>query len=163
MKDKLKYYLFEDSKQMGHYNQQSLFLCNSVNPLIFEKDISKTGYIFLEFISGQNLNDWFIKDEYTTLEYAKKQIDSFKIVNVVENIEFFMQDINKWFIENYSISLQYNPLIKIKQSKNLYLGNEYSTGDLLSMLTEDDKINILLNNKIDYDIYNYIKQRISKI
>jgi hypothetical protein len=160
--DKLRYYLFNDPNAASHKNYQARFICNPTDSRIF--NVSK----FLredEAILEQEgkFNDgkvftWFVDNNKTSLDFAKEQIDSFNIVGTVDNIDLFMQKKQKWFEDNYSVTINWNKQNKVNASEVIYNGVEYTTEKLKGMLTEDEKQAILDQNDIDYAIYNYIKE-----
>ena len=83
-------------------------------------------------------------------------VKSFNIVNTAERLDLFMDKVNRWFIENYNIEIDYNLLNKVNTSSTEYKGVVYTTKDLIDMLTTDEKELIVKNNYIDYAIYSYV-------
>jgi hypothetical protein len=161
--DKLKYYLFEDEGFFAHNNYQSRHICNPTdevvfqNVLEFEKNIDAI-YKKYEFELGTAFN-WFIKNDNTSFNNAKKQVESFDIVNTVDSIDSHFAAISKWFKDNHSVEIKLNPQKTINSSNTLYKGKIYTTKDLIAMLTEKEKDRVLENNDIDYKIYSMIRER----
>ena len=159
--DKLRYYLFDDPKSKIHDNYQARYICNPADSRIFNTykfltkdkfDLEKEG----KFNNGK-LFTWFVEDEMTSLEFAKKQIDSFDIVGTVDNIDLFMSKKNKWFKDNYSVDVKWDKADKVNSSIVNYEEVGYTTDMLKGMLTEEEKQLILKNNDIDYAIYEYVR------
>jgi hypothetical protein len=100
---------------------------------------------------------WFVNNDKTSLEFAKKQIDSFSIVGTVDNIDEFMSKKQKWFKDNYGVTINWNKEKRVNPSEVTYNGVEYTTSKLKEMLTEEEKQMILDQNDIDYAIYNYVR------
>lgn len=161
--DKLKYYLFEDEGFFAHNNYQSRHICNPTdevvfqNVLEFEKNIDAI-YKKYDFELGTAFN-WFIKNDNTSFNNAKKQVESFDIVNTVDSIDSHFAAISKWFKDNHSAEIKLNPQKTINSSNTLYKGKIYTTKDLIAMLTEKEKDRVLENNDIDYKIYSMIRER----
>ena len=159
--DKLRYYLFSDPNAKAHINYQARFICNPTDKRIFNASkFIREDEAVLE--ADGKFNDgkvftWFVKDEKTSLEYAKSQIDSFKIVGTVENIDLFMSKKNKWFKDNYNVDIKWNKENKINESSVLYKDVNYTTSKLKDMLSDEEKQMILDQNAIDYEIYKYIQ------
>jgi hypothetical protein len=160
--DKLRYYLFSDPNTESHKNYQARFICNPADSRIFnaskflnqdEAILEKEG----RFNDGKVFT-WFVYDDRTSLEFAKHQIDSFDIVGTVDNIDLFMEKKQKWFKDNYEVSIKWDKEKRINASEVIYDGVEYTTSKLKNMLTEQEKQAILDQNDIDYAIYNYVKE-----
>jgi hypothetical protein len=156
--DRLKFYLFEDPNFINQRNIQSRFICNSPDSRIFN-----TEEYYLNEISINNNErtkqggfTWFISNDKTSLDFAKSQIDSFKIVNTSEDLNLFMLKINNWFNENYNLSIPYDTSVVINESIVSFDGNDYKTSDLISMLSNDEINQIVNNNTLDNEIYKYI-------
>lgn len=161
--DKLKYYLFEDEGFVEHNNYQSRHICNPTDEVVFqnviefEKNISDI-YEKHNFKPGTAFN-WFIKDDKTSLENAKNQIESFDIVNTVDALDSHYASICKWFKNNHGIDISLNSKKITNSSSTLYKGKIYTTKDLINMLTDQDKEKILENNYIDYKVYSMVRER----
>ena len=161
--DKLKYYLFEDEGFVEHNNYQSRHICNPTDEAVFQSDVEfernlESIYNKYNFELGTAFN-WFIKNDNTSFENAKKQIDSFDIVNTVDAIDSHYLSISRWFKDNHNVQINLNPK-NIKNSSNtLYKGKVYTTKNLIQMLTDKEKDKILENNEIDYKIYSMIRER----
>jgi len=75
----------------------------------------------------------------------------------VDKIDEFMSKKQKWFKDNYGVTINWNKENRINSSEVIYNGVEYTTSKLKEMLTEEEKYMILDQNDIDYEIYNYIR------
>jgi len=161
--DKLRYYLFEDEGFFAHNNYQSRHICNPTdevvfqNVLEFEKNIDEI-YRKHNFELGTAFN-WFIKNDNTSFENAKKRIESFDIVNTVDSIDLHFAAISKWFRDNNNIEIKLDPKKITNSSNTLYKGKIYTTKSLIEMLSEKDKEKILENNNIDYKIYSMVREK----
>ena len=160
--DKLRYYLFSDPNSASHINYQARFICNPTDSRLFnaskflredEEILEKEG----KFKDGKVFT-WFVDNDKTSFEFAKKQIDSFKIIGIVDNIDKFMSKKQKWFKDNYNVNIIWNKDNRINSSEVKYMGVDYTTQKLKEMLTEEEKQSILDQNNIDYAIYNYVKE-----
>lgn len=157
--EKLRYYLFEDTNFENHNNYQSRFICNSADersfkPLEFNRDhYEEMMYPFLR--KGEGFN-WFVNNDKTTLENAIAQVNRFKIVYTLDNIDQFKDEINKWFKDNYGIDISFSSKRVNNSVTNFGDGKYLGSADLLALLAEQDKDQILKNNSIDYELYNYI-------
>jgi len=160
--DKLRYYLFSDPNSEIHNNYQSRYICNPADYRIFNTyrfltqdrdELQKEG----KFNNGK-LFTWFVENEKTSLEFAKKQVESFDIVGTVDNMDSFMSKKRQWFKDNYGVSIDWNNKNKVNSSEVMYKGVEYTTDILKKMLTEEEKHLILDLNYIDYAVYNQIKE-----
>lgn len=159
VKDKFLYYLFEDKNFIIHNNYQSRFLCNSADPRswdiknFFEKDMN---YFMNSYKNGQAF-DWFVSNNNTSLETALKNINSFKIKNTVDNIDKFMYNINKWFVENYNLQINFDTDKKINNSLTNFDGDILTSKDLVLQLSAEEFNDVINFNKIDYAVYNFVK------
>jgi hypothetical protein len=159
--EKLRYYLFEDPNFKMHNNYQSRFICNSADARSFSPlDFYKNHYekMMTPFLKKGEAFDWFIGDTNTSAENALKQIKSFEIVNSLDRIDLFENNINEWFDKNYGFSITFDRNNIVNAGVFNY-GNKESitTKYLVSLLSESDKDLILKNNDIDYFIYNYVR------
>jgi hypothetical protein len=159
--DKLRYYLFTDPNAASHKNYQARFICNPTDSRLFNasKFIREDEAILEQegkFNDGKVFT-WFVNNDKTSLEFAKKQIDSFSIVGTVDNIDEFMSKKQKWFKDNYGVTINWNKEKRVNPSEVTYNGVEYTTSKLKEMLTEEEKQSILDKNDIDYAIYNYVR------
>lgn len=161
--DKLKYYLFEDEGFLDHNNYQSRHICNPTdevvfqNVLEFEKNIEDI-YARYNFEPG-NAFSWFIKNDKTSFENAKRSINSFDIVNTVDSINSHFEAVSKWFNDNHGVKINLDSKKITNSSNTLYKGKIYTTKDLVGMLTEKEKDRVLENNDIDYKIYSMVRER----
>jgi hypothetical protein len=161
--DKLKYYLFKDEGFFDHNNYQSRHICNPTDEVVFqnvvefEKNLDDI-YKKHNFELGNAFN-WFIKNDKTSFENAKNRIESFSIVNTVDDIGSHYVAISKWFKDNHGIDISLNSKKISNSSSTLYKGKIYTTKDLVEMLTDNDKEKILENNEIDYKVYSMVRER----
>ena len=158
--DKLKYYLFNDPNYALHNNYQARFICNPAD----EKSFSLKGFYEnygddlmkeIGFHEGKAFT-WIVGNDKTSLDLAMSNVKSLNIVNTAERLDLFLDKVNRWFIENYNIEIDYNLLNKVNTSSTEYKGVVYTTKDLIDMLTTDEKELIVKNNYIDYAIYSYV-------
>ena len=161
--DKLKFYLFEDKNYLMHNNYQARFICNSAdarsfNAKGFYEEYGKDLIASTGFDKGKAFT-WFVNNENTSLEYAIKQIDSFKIVHTTERLDWFMAKLNNWFNKNHEISIEYDLSILVNDSSTVVDGISYTTNVLKSMLSEEDKDRVLKLNDIDYSLYCKVRSR----
>lgn len=157
--DKMLYYMFEDENYLSHNNYQSRNICNPMDERAFDhKNFFENHHeeMMKEYINGKAF-DWFIKDNNTSLKNTISNIDSFDIVDVVENIDKFILNKQKWFNENYDKKIKFKIDKSINISFTKYENIEYDTQSLLSMLSIKQKNKILENNEIDFDAYMYVK------
>lgn len=155
--EKLKYFLFKDEDYKSHYNLQARHICNSPNEAMFSQ--SKYQPFIDEWLkSGGNAYGWtrFIDNDRTSFEFAKETLDSIDIVEVTENLDVFMQQINNWFNKHYGINIPYDTSVYIHKSDETGSKVEYSTEQLVNMLTNEEKEKILKDNDIDYALYLYV-------
>lgn len=160
VKDKLRYYLFEDQNFELHNNYQSRFICNSADPRSFDEKGYYEVYgaeIMSQFRNEGKAFTWFVGNEKTSLEFAKSQIDSFTIKNTVEGIDLFKSNIADWFMTNHSIEIKFTEEPVNKSFTDYGDGNMISSHDLIKFLTKDDIAQLLKNNYIDLEIYNYVR------
>lgn len=143
--ESLKYYLFNDEFYTDHKNLQTRFLCNKPSEQVFAgtveyKDWSK---------------NWFIENKNTSIEFAKKQIDCFNLINTTENLDIFMSDINTFFTNKYNINIKYTKDLTLLKSNVNYI---YTTKYLKTFLNTKEISCIIDNNYMDFEIYNYVKE-----
>ncbi len=162
VEDKLKYYLFEDPNFDLHNNYQSRFICNSAdsrsfNSTDFFKKYSKE--MMRPFLKEGKAFTWFVENDNTSLDNAIKRIDSFNIVNTLDRIDIFENSIADWFKLNYNINVVFNKEEVVNKSQSDYGdGNIITTSDLIKTLSVEEKNQILKNNWIDVEMYNYVKK-----
>ena len=145
--EKLKFYLFEDKNMESHNNFQSRFLCNPADEKSFnisEFYLKNVIEMMSSFTKNKKAFDWFVKDHNTSEKNVFLSLNNFKIVNTLDNIHLFTNNIQNWFMENYNIMIEFNKEERINESLTTYGEDaKLSTKDLLDMLTEADKIKIL--------------------
>ena len=146
MINKLKYYLFEDDFYFDHNNIQTRFLCNKSKEVVFNNPINYKEWS----------KNWCLENNNTDIDYAKKQLDSFDIIDTLDNFNSFNNKIENWFMNNYSINFTKKIESKILESK---IDNIYTTKYLKSLLTKKDIDAIINNNILDFEIYNYVKEK----
>jgi hypothetical protein len=160
VKDKLSYYLFEDKNYSLHNNYQARFICNPADERSFDvpQFYKEHGFEMLKEFNEGKAFTWFVENEKTSYSFAVQQITKFKIKNTLDSFEKFENNINKWFMENYKIEINFEKNIKTNESVCDYGdGKLYKTQDLMSLLSNDDIAQIIENNQIDYNLYKLIK------
>lgn len=155
--NKVRYFLFEDEDYKSHYNLQARHICNAPNEAMF--DINKyQGFIDEWLKNGGNAYGWtrFIDNNRTSFDFAKQTLNSIDIVEITENLDIFMQQINNWFNKHYDISIPYDTSVFIHRSDETGPKVEYTTKQIIDMLTDEEKNQILKDNDIDYALYLYV-------
>jgi hypothetical protein len=104
------------------------------------------------------MRDWFVPDDMSSAEYAKSQIDSFKIVGTIEKFNDFAINLYQWFNDNYGIKIIHNENIKKNVTFNSQNGKMITTKTLKDMLTSKEYDKILEANSMDMEVYEYVKQ-----
>jgi hypothetical protein len=107
---------------------------------------------------------WFLDDERSSIDFAKSQIDSFKIIDTIDNHDRFVNKIYQWFEENYSIDLSkyqnsYSGIFN--KSKFSFDDKEYESKDLKKMLSQKELNKVLQNNLMDKEIFDYVSEKVS--
>jgi hypothetical protein len=154
-KERLIEYLFNDPDTRILDNVQSKFICNQVEPDIFNPKNSRES-IERNYFGSQFC--WFLQDIGIKESFVKKQIDSFDIVGTVENIGQFCDKLHDWFYDNYKISINFD--IDNKVNKTEYPvedGIVYNTRAAIECLTPAEIASFKINNFIDYNIYDYVR------
>jgi hypothetical protein len=159
--DKLKHYLFKDPNFDLHNNYQSRFICNSADnrsfePLSFYRDHYEE--MMYPFLREGKAFTWFVENENTSLENAINQVKSFTIVNTLDRIDIFENNISNWFLKNFGFTIEFNHTKEVNRSGTDYGdGNIITTKMLIDMLSDEEKIKIIENNSIDSCIYEYVR------
>jgi hypothetical protein len=160
-KEKFLYYLFYDKEFLIHNNYQSNFLCNSSDPRSWNTNFfNKKGKPLLikKYNEGQNFN-WFIGNENTSLDNAINNINKFKIVNTLDNIEMFCNSIKSWFLLNHSIEIKFDFNNKINVSISEFNNKKTSSEYFVNLLNQNEKDRILELNSVDLEVYNFVKNK----
>ena len=144
--DKLKYYLFEDDFYFEHNNIQTRFICNKSKEIVFNNNVNYKEWS----------KNWCLENNNTDIDYAKKQLNFFDIVGTLDDFNSFNNKIEKWFVNNYNINFTKKIYTKILESN---IENIYTTKYLKSLLTKKDINAIVNNNLLDFEIYNYVKEK----
>jgi len=144
IKDKLRYYLFDDKFYFDHRNIQARFICNEPTDKVFYK----TNY-------KEWSKNWYLKNDKTSFEFAKKQLDSFNFTGTTDNFLFFLKNIEDWFFEKHDIVFKNKIELKFLES-NLY--EKHTTKSLKETLYKYETDAIINNNIIDFNLYNYVKE-----
>jgi hypothetical protein len=157
--NRLKFYLFEDENMFGLRNYQARFLCNPANPKRF-KSQEEFNKLIEELSVPFDLgfpNTWLVDNELTDLNFAKSQLEKISIVGTSDNLEPVFKKIDKWFLDNYNLKIEY-----LKEGINTSSINEngkiYTTQDCLKMLTEEELEKLKKINSIDQELYEYAKK-----
>jgi len=152
IEDKLRYYLFEDIHYKDHNNLQTKFLClKGDKDYINEKKPENWQHVY------KRSHRWNLEHGPVSVDLAKKTIDNMSFCTILENHSLVSKYIESWFKNNFNLNIVINENNKTNESKIQYLNDEYSTKDLLSFLTSDDRMDIMNNNIDDYKIFNYVK------
>ena len=160
MREKFLYYLFEDKNFLIHNNYQSRFLCNPCDERSWDRKAFfeiHSPNIFKKYHEGFAF-DWFVGNENTSLDLAIKNISNFKIKNTVDRLDLFLNSISRWFLLNHGFQIKFNQNEKTNESLSIHNGVEYSSKDLIKLLTEEEISKLLSLNSIDYAVYNFVKE-----
>jgi hypothetical protein len=160
-KEKFLYYLFEDKNFLSHNNYQSRFICNPADPKSWDPKAFYTKYgseMMKKYHEGVGF-DWFVGNEQTSLSNAIKNIDSFEIVNTVDNIKVFCGKIKDWFLLNHSIDINFDFNTKINVGPTELNKENVSSEYFVNLLTQNEKERILELNSIDLEVYNFVKNK----
>lgn len=159
--DKLRYYLFDDPNFDLHNNYQSRFICNSADERSFSPfSFYKTHYeeMMFPFLKEGKAFTWFVENNNTSLENAMNHVKSFTIVNTLDRIDLFENNISNWFSKNYGFEIEFNHSKEVNRSGTDYGdGNIVTTKMLIDMLSDEEKKRIIERNIIDSHIYEYVK------
>lgn len=159
--DKFKYYVFDDPNFEIHKNMQARFICNSANPIIFDKVLynqEKNNLIDLqELIEGKAFS-WFVRNDNTSLENALNNINSFYSVHAYENLNLTCQDISTWFKQNYNLDITLDINNMVNTGASTLFGGPSSTQEILDGLSSDDILMIESVDWIDKAIYDTLIQ-----
>lgn len=163
-KEKFLYYLFEDKNFLVHNNYQSRFICNPSDPRSWELEsfIKTDRELMMKKYYGGKGFDWFVGNEKTSLDNAIENINSFQIVNTIENIELFCDKIKDWFLVNHSIKIKFDLNTKINQGPSELNKEEVSSEYFVSLLNNKEKDRVLELNSIDLEVYNFVKNKEDK-
>ena len=160
-REKFLYYLFEDQNFLIHNNYQSRFICNSQDPRSWDPKAYYTKHMaemMDNFHKGAGF-DWFIGNENTSVDNAIKNIDSFQIVNTLDNIGAFCGKIKDWFLLNHSIEINFDLNTKINVGPSKLNEEKVSSEYFVNLLTQGEKDRVLELNSIDLQVYNFVKNK----
>jgi hypothetical protein len=174
---KLKYYLFEDEFYFSHRNIQTRFVCNEPDEIIYkyklnpelltpeEKQIAEKEKN--ELMKKNRSQNWYIKNEKTSLEFAKSQIDSFKILGITEKHNDFSEKIINWFEENHYIDVrgqnyyrQRQENVKLFQSYLEVEDKVFYSQDLKLMLSKKEIEKVESLNSLDMELHEYTRNKL---
>jgi hypothetical protein len=175
-KDLLRYFLFKDENLKNNNNLQAKFLCNPIDSGIFYlRHIGpltpEGGPVNLSILEeGHHDTTWLIRNDKTSVDYAKKQIDKMLFVDTIENHDKLITKVCNWFKINYNIEIEQefrDSLINENPTFNYstftdFEGIEWNTSKLKKELTQQEIDIVYSNNSIDLEIYNYVKERSNK-
>ena len=163
-RERFLYYLFEDKNFLIHNNYQSRFICNSSDPKSWDPEFfyakhrsAMTSHVY----EGKGF-DWFVGNENTSIDNAIHNIDSFEIVNTVDNIEVFCGKIKNWFMLNHNIEVNFDFNNKINTGPSKLNEEPVSSEYFVNLLTQDEKDRVLELNNIDLEVYNFVKNKEGK-
>jgi hypothetical protein len=77
----------------------------------------------------------------------------------MERVEVFCEKINQWFIDNHNIKIDFNFNEKINVGDSEIEGRKTSSEYFINLLNENEKDRILELNKLDLEVYNFIKNK----
>jgi hypothetical protein len=174
---KLKYYLFEDDFYFPHRNLQTRAVCNEPKTYIYKylfepESLTDQERVLAEqeknkLYETNRTRSWYLGNENTSLEFAKSQIDSFKIIGVTDHHNDFSEKIIDWFLENYSTDVRGMNYYRRKDDDvklfESYLEVEDEVlycKDLKAMLSEKEIKDIESFNDLDMDLYKYTKNKL---
>lgn len=159
LKDKFKYYVFDDPNYEIHKNIQARFICNSADPLIFDPSLYEKEKYSLQAIKDlmtPKAFSWFVGTENTSLENAMKNISSFYSVHKYDNLNLTCQDISAWFSENYNIEIKFDMNNIVNEGSSELTGGPSSTEEILESLSADEIERIESFDSIDKAIYDQV-------
>ena len=160
-RERFLYYLFEDKNFLIHNNYQSRFICNPSDPRSWDPESFYTKHrleMMNHFYEGKGF-DWFVGNENTSIDNAIQNINSFEIVNTVDNMEVFCGKIKDWFMINHSIDIDFDFNTKINVGPSKLNEEPVSSGYFVNLLTQDEKDRVLELNNIDLQVYNFVKNK----
>lgn len=148
--DRLKFYLFDDEDYAFHRNIQSRFICGSVSDSVFLSDF--------EFSYVDYSKTWFINDSPISSELAINNLKGFHIVGTTENHDAFMDLVSEWIFSNLCIQVKREKRELALRSEVKEHGEIFTTDSLIHELSNAEKVCITENNKLDFEVYNYVKE-----
>jgi hypothetical protein len=175
IEDLLRYFLFEDEEMKSNNNLQAKFICNPFisgifkrkhieNPQITEEEMQDINKYFIPKIIE---TEWLIKNDNTSIENVKKQIDKMFIVDTIENYSSVIDKVCNWFKENYQLDVEQEFKDSLSTDTPTFNyssfidseGIEWTTAKLKTLLTPEEITKVYENNSIDLEAYNYVKSR----
>jgi len=160
-RDRFLYYLIEDKNFLIHNNYQSRFICNSADPRSWDAESFYKNHrseMMKKYHEGFGF-DWFIGNEKTSFDNAIQNINSFQIVNTVDNMGVFCGKIKDWFMSNHGIDINFDLNTKINVGPSELDNQKVSSEYFISLLTQGEKDRVLELNSIDLDVYNFVKNK----
>lgn len=160
-RERFLYYLFEDKNFLIHNNYQSRFICNPADPRSWDAESFYTKHrseMMKSYHEGKGF-DWFVGNEKTSLDNAIQNINSFEIVNTVDNMGVFCGKIKDWFLLNHGIEINFDLNTKINVGPSELDNQKVSSGYFVDLLTQGEKDRALELNSIDLDVYNFVKNK----
>lgn len=162
--DCFKFYAFEDNNFIAHRNLQTRFVCNPIDSKVFSSMFQENENMS-PFPDKEGLGliwkDFFVSNERTDINFAKKQIDSFKIIGITENLLPFQIKVHQWFKNNYEIDLEEPTKNKLRTGQVGYKGVLYDTDLIKDMLSLEEIDKIRYNNSLDVELYRYVKDKLN--
>jgi hypothetical protein len=173
--DLFRYFLFEDEKLANNNNLQTKFVCNSIDGgAFYAKHVSPVGpngeaLDMSIYLYESPFTSWLMRNDNTSIEFAKEQIDKMVIIDTIENHDRFVTNICNWFKENYNLDIEEEfkaSLVNENPTVNYSIftdsdGIEWTTAKLKALLTDDEKARVYANNSLDLEIYNYVKSKVA--
>ena len=173
VEDLLRLFLFEDEEMASNNNLQAKFICNPFLSVIFKQKHIENPELEQEeledlreyFAPGKIETSWLIKNDNTSIENAKDQINKMLIVDTIENYDSVVTKVCNWFKENYELDIEQefrDSLVANTPTFNYSSftdseGTEWTTAKLKALLTPEEITKVYENNSIDLEIYNYVK------
>ena len=189
IEQKIKKYLFEDTKSDAHKNLQTKFLTSYVSeeylnnkyryfvnndplPNIPSEVLGSQQKLY-EYNLEIRTRDWFLTNNNFSIEYAKSNLDKCLIIGTTDNHDAFMDKIFNWIKNNWDLDLQeeFKTIVAEKTSESglpyynygLFTdsnGKTYTSADFKSMLTEEEIAQIYADNSLDVELYEYAKAKL---
>ena len=176
IEDLLKLFLFNDEEMALNNNLQAKFICNPFLSVIFKQKHVENPELKQEeledlkeyFVPGKIETSWLIKNDNTSIDNAKEQIDKMLIVDTIENYDSVVTKVCNWFKENYDLDIEEEfraSLVNENPTFNYSVftddqGTEWTSAKLKALLTEEEIAKVYENNALDLELYNYVKDKV---
>jgi len=164
--DRLRYFLFEDEAHQDNHNLATRFLCNPSAKTSFH-DVSEAD---ARAVSQMQPSTWYVTNDRSSLDEARRRLDSAAVLGVTEDLDRFMDGVLSWFECSYGLDLReaYSDLLTRVESasgsrrvnRGLYpdeTGVERSTAWLLSQLTPEETARLREMNAADVAVHEHAR------